>query len=142
MRQVDVPRPHRLQPHRTPRRSGGGKVSRLGDIVEVNWVDSTYSDGWTDREEVEELAKAPDMVVRSVGFLFGQNRKYVTLVSHTCTWNEQWEAIMRIPKGCVLSIETLKGKGVRADGRSNGSRDGGLCEPSPLRPEREDSGGE
>ena len=117
-------------------------MARLGDIVEVTWEDAFLTVGWMPDKEAADVAANDSKIASTVGYLYYQDKRRLSVVGQMIKKDGDKDIIMTIPRGMVRKLEVLKRKGVKADGRSSSSGNGGLCEPSPLRPEREDSGGE
>lgn len=93
----------------------------LGDVVEVSWVDSMFTSGWIMEEDAVSIIERPDVEIKSIGYLFHRDPHYVTIGSHHSSHNSEWEALMRIPKGCVRGITLLRKKAKNERRESKGS---------------------
>lgn len=97
----------------------------LGDTVEVAWVDSMFTSGWIQEEDAIACIKYPDVEIKSLGFLFHRDKDYVVIGSHHSSHNDEWEALMRIPRGCIRSITLLRKKEKHVSRKSTGSHSTG-----------------
>ena len=72
--------------------------------VWIKWIDSSHYGGWHLIKE-HKLLKPEDMSCESVGFLVGESEHAIEIAQSTTT--EEIDAIMVIPKVCVLEIRDL-----------------------------------
>ena len=76
-------------------------------LVKVTWYDAASSQGWTDPEECE---KADFYKVDSYGLLIVNDSERVVVALNRSQTNGRVGCVMEIPKGMVVSIETLRKK--------------------------------
>jgi hypothetical protein len=80
--------------------------------VEVEWIDSAFTRGWRDPDEM--LSESGCMNCISVGYLIRKTPKMVTIVqSHHDLKREQrfhdsWSEALSIPRSCVRKIRRLR----------------------------------
>lgn len=74
-------------------------------LVMVEWLDSSYTAGWTREEPPKRCAS-----IRSVGWIASRNRNSVVLVSHQSMAEvaPQRCNIMTIPARSIFSIRKIK----------------------------------
>lgn len=75
-------------------------------ICKIEWIDADEKSGWHEYKEESDLP----WVIYTIGYLvtIPKTKKgfYVLANSHLPDTN-QWSGITRIPKGMVISLETL-----------------------------------
>jgi len=84
--------------------------ARLGDVVEIDWIDSCEFTGWISQEEAYEASRSGDSVCRSVGYVFDSNKRYLTLASHIGVDNGSLTGMMRIPRTVITEVKILQRK--------------------------------
>jgi len=83
------------------------KKKCLHRIVRVSWIDAEESSGWSEHTE-----EAP-WIIYSIGYLVSMPKRktgFVVLANSHLPDVSQWSGLSRIPKGMVLSVETLMHK--------------------------------
>ena len=89
-----------------------GKNIKIGDKVEVRWVDTFSYNGWFSSEEIDEKTKEGENMMLSAGIFGGQRGSFIILcgiycptkiLSHSPFGHPQW-----IPKGSIKSLRKLK----------------------------------
>lgn len=88
-------------------------------IVEVRWIDSCTTPGWSDEEDLQKsLDEHTFANCVSVGFMFRDDDEYLALVmSYNDQDNIQQEAksqaetLLIIPKSCIKSVTQLRRRG-------------------------------
>lgn len=80
-------------------------IEKLPPIVRVKWKDAWSSAGrWTD----EEIAKEPDVILHSVGFLIRSDKRGVYLAGERDPKKPDSKHIQHIPRSCVLEIKKIE----------------------------------
>lgn len=76
-------------------------------IVKIVWHDAQdHPDKWTAAEDAESFANEACEIV-SIGWLVSETAKYVTLAGDWDNADADYGRVTKIPKGCVVSQETL-----------------------------------
>jgi len=74
------------------------------------WHDAQdHADKWTAAEDAEAFANTPCEII-SVGWLVSETAKYVTLAADWDGTDEDYGRVTKIPRGCVVSQETIHGQ--------------------------------
>jgi hypothetical protein len=81
--------------------------SRKGEVVEVEWTDSYGSTGWMSSDDILDMATCGEVIVKTVGYLFHKDAKFVTLVQSHAMHNDDGHNTMTIPRSFVTSAKTL-----------------------------------
>ncbi len=50
-------------------------------LIYLEWEDATSQNGWHTKEEVEQWIKDDNVLIRQVGWIIEENKKYLILVS-------------------------------------------------------------
>lgn len=81
--------------------------------VWIKWIDSCHYGGWHPIKE-HKFLKVEDMSCETVGFLVGESEHAIEVAQSTT--DEEIDAVMVIPKVCILEIRDLaKKRGTRND---------------------------
>ena len=75
--------------------------------MKVGWIDADESSGWSEHKE-----EAP-WVIYSIGYLVSMPKRktdFIVIANSHLPDVSQWSGLSRIPKGMVLSVETLMHK--------------------------------
>lgn len=76
------------------------------EIVEVKWVDSVCIEGWRSRSSMKKLSqKDEQVVVRSVGYLLHETKKYLTIIQGFSPGYVQ--TTLKIPVSAVIETRNL-----------------------------------
>ena len=77
-------------------------------LVEVLWVDAYSRNAYTSAAELDEwLDDEANACNRTVGWLYREDSALVAIVQNVTPW-EQYDNIMRIPKGMVRDIRVIQ----------------------------------
>lgn len=80
---------------------------KLGDLVEVDWIDATSDPSWFERKDF----KWPVMHVTSIGYYFDQNEVAICLVNSLFDDYEEDKGTVggyqTIPKGMILEVRRM-----------------------------------
>ena len=77
---------------------------KVGDVVLVEWTDSTQQDGW---QKVDEIDGAPSSSM-SVGIVLELRTEYLVIAGDYSGDSTDANRIMTIPIGCISTLEILK----------------------------------
>lgn len=72
--------------------------------VEVDWVDSRSWHGWTQLEETGPIRDLPNLLIRSVGFLFHEDDERIGLTTSMTEDQENVIDPLWIPKVAISEI--------------------------------------
>ena len=72
-------------------------------IVIVEWVDSSFSEGWVGKDEFDYGIS----YITSVGYLVHETKEFISIALNVGN-NGQISDVMNIPKVAILSITDLK----------------------------------
>ena len=86
------------------------KKLKPGMKVEIRWRDSNVpADNWITEEELITQHKR-DLLIKSLGYVFKTNKRYLTLYAGTFVtkaWRRRYERIVSIPTKSVVSIKEM-----------------------------------
>ena len=88
-----------MQPH--------DKRKRLLRLVRVAWIDADENSGW------QEYKRDPAWVIYTVRYLVERPKRktdFMVLANSYLPETDTWSGISRIPKGMIISTETLLNK--------------------------------
>lgn len=71
-------------------------------IVEITWLDAVADSGWTEPGTEHDVP-----VIRTVGFLVGENARCLTVATSVCP-EDHYNATMTIPRQMVLNQRDLE----------------------------------
>lgn len=80
------------------------KMNCKHSVVRVSWIDADNVAGW------QEFKDEAPWVIHTIGYLVSSGKKktdFVVLADSHLPDTDQWGGLNRIPKGMVLSIDTL-----------------------------------
>jgi hypothetical protein len=81
-------------------------IERPGDLVEVEWVDSTGRSDWHEPDEAKRLL---DMLIcRSSGYLVADDERGIVITQGVGEMGN-WLSSMAIPREAIRKITKLKG---------------------------------
>jgi len=67
------------------------------DIIELEWFDSSHSDGWQTEVDIPK-----DLVIKSVGYFYSENKESITILQSYARDERCFDAIMTIPKVAII----------------------------------------
>jgi hypothetical protein len=70
----------------------------------VKWLDAESIDAWTEKDQVDH-SLAP---IVSIGWVIQQGDESLTIALNHDEKNESFSCMMKIPKGMVLSVQSIK----------------------------------
>jgi anaerobic ribonucleoside-triphosphate reductase len=76
-----------------------------GDVIEVEWVDSTFSSGWREPGELRQIPIGP---LTSIGYLLSRDKAIVRMVQSMSAQAEHVAGTIAIPMGCVTRLKTIR----------------------------------
>jgi hypothetical protein len=87
----------------------GSKRKRKNDkcrhiVVAVYWIDADEDSGW------QTYTNKSAWIIKTIGYLIAMPKKktdFIVLGNSHLPDTDQWSGVTRIPKGMVLSVETL-----------------------------------
>lgn len=85
------------------------KIKSINPIY-IEWCDavSNTEGGWRDVEDAIEWGKEANWVVKQVGWILEENKKYILLISKIADKDQQVGHLMKIPKTWILKRKVLK----------------------------------
>lgn len=81
------------------------KYPRPRKVVEVEWIDSTFTSGWRETSEYERIPMGP---LTSTGYLLSKDKHSIRLVQSMSAPAECVAGVIAIPMGCVTNIRTVR----------------------------------
>jgi hypothetical protein len=76
----------------------------LHRVVKVSWIDAEEEAGWN------EYKKKPSWVIHTIGYLVELPKRktdFMVLANSHLPDTNSWGGLNRIPKGMILSVETV-----------------------------------
>lgn len=71
------------------------------DIYLIRWIDAHVPEiGWHDVEQLRDEFEA-EFEISSVGFLFGENKDYISLVQNAEVGGDKMSSMICIPVACI-----------------------------------------
>jgi len=81
-------------------------------IVEIKWMDSQHTSGWTYSEDMLKEIDNADLLYTTVGYLFKENKLGVSVVQSYKLPKENKDysidACMTIPRRAIMSIKKIR----------------------------------
>ena len=74
-------------------------MSKVGDIVRVDWIDSMATPGWGEFNK-------PDLKCVSAGILFEQDKDSLTIIQNRSAYQDG--EYMTIPRRAIKRVKTLE----------------------------------
>ena len=81
------------------------------NLIYVEWLDAiTMKDGWYAKDQAEEWGRSEDWLIKQVGYLIEETKKYVVLATKFNPQrfgDDKFSEITKIPKGWIKKRKIL-----------------------------------
>ena len=82
-------------------------TAKEGDLVLVEWRDSSDWSGWRDKEEARDYSDEPVVTCKTAGWITRRTARALILHSSECAGTKQVTDLTKIPRECVVSVTLL-----------------------------------
>ena len=83
---------------------------KIGDYIEIKWIDTFSLNGWYSDKELQEKAKEAEEFLTAIGQFMGEYSGFVIICCEHATeilTNQVFGQPNFIPKGCIKKIKKL-----------------------------------
>lgn len=81
------------------------------DKVEIEWLDTTFTSGWLQEEDIDWEYQKEAMKHKSCGYFLLENNLFIAIIQSFRGVNnkaESIDSILKIPKKCIINIRKLR----------------------------------